>query len=958
MITIGPLAFAAPWALLGLLSLPLIWWLLRVTPPAPKRIRFPAIRLLLGLTSESETPAHTPLWLLLLRLAIAVLIALALTNPLWRPAERIVGAGPLLIILDNGWTSATHWNRATALARSFIQQAGENDRPVALTTSVPEQSPVAFDYEAADKAEARLSALTPKPLLPHRQDLVVRLETLGTLPDQVIWISDGLDHGHANDLSEYLYAQGVKIDLIEPAPEELDLALSPPKPGQATLTVPVLRASTQSRTEGTLIAQNKDGQSLGRAHFAFEPDLLTTQARFDLPLELRNEITSIRLDRHATAGATLLLDERWRRRTMGIVSTDDNGQPLLSELYYLERALEPYVDIRKPTAESDESPVSNLLGKPLSLLLLADLGRLTDEDANKVRQWVEEGGVLVRFAGPRLAASADDLIPVPLRSGGRDLGGALSWTKPQKLAPFGDDSPFFGINVPDEVTVKRQVLADPRGNLSEHTWARLEDGTPLVTARADGNGWIVLVHVTANTDWSNLALSGLYVEMLRRLVDLSQGKVAIDADTNAATTLAPNRLLNAYGELVSPPAWAVPVAREDIAQAQPDPSHLPGLYGQAGAARALNATQAMTVFERLPELDNLHKRSSFVEGRETGMKAPLLMTALLLLMADGIAALSLSGRLRPSRLPQGSIGKHLATLGPRFRNRKNLSTVILGLLLLPVLLSVLLPAGATAADGDTTNHERESTRISAEDKAILAATLETHLAYVVTGDTGLDETSHAGLDGLSRTLRLRTALEPGAPIGVNIETDELAFFPLLYWPVTENQPVPSSAGLARINAYMKQGGTILFDTRDQDRAISGRATGAAGTLKDILSKLDIPPLEPVPADHVLTRSFYLLVDFPGRWEGGQLWIERPRDPDSLSGANNDGVSAILIGANDYIGAWARDASGRPLHPAVPGGEMQRESATRFGVNLVMYALTGNYKADQVHVPALLERLGQ
>ncbi len=275
-----------------------------------------------------------------------------------------------------------------------------------------------------------------------------------------------------------------------------------------------------------------------------------------------------------------------------------------------------------------------------------------------------------------------------------------------------------------------------------------------------------------------------------------------------------------------------------------------------------------------------------------------------------------------------------------------------------MLLPVLLPAGAIAADGDTTNHERERTRISAEDKAILAATLETHLAYVVTGDTGLDETSHAGLDGLSRTLRLRTALEPGAPIGVNIETDELAFFPLLYWPVTENQPVPSSAGLARINAYMKQGGTILFDTRDQDRAISGRATGAAGTLKDILSKLDIPPLEPVPADHVLTRSFYLLVDFPGRWEGGQLWIERPRDPDSLSGANNDGVSAILIGANDYIGAWARDASGRPLHPAVPGGEMQRESATRFGVNLVMYALTGNYKSDQVHAPAVLQRLGQ
>ncbi|MEQ9518100.1 MAG: DUF4159 domain-containing protein [Parvibaculum sp.] len=941
MIAFGPLAFTAPWVLLGLLILPLIWWVLRVTPPAPKRIRFPAIRLLLGLASETETPAHTPLWLLLLRLAIAALIVIALANPLWRPAERIAGSGPLLIIIDNGWTSATHWNQATALARSFIVQAGELNRPVALTTSVPEQSPVAFDYETADNADARLSALEPQPLLPHRQDLVTRLETLGTLPDQVIWISDGLDHGHVHALSEYLYAQGVKIDLIEPSPEELDLALLAPKTGEAMLAVPVLRASPQSRDTGALVAQNKDGQSLGRASFTFERDSLQTEALFELPLELRNEITAIRLDRNATAGGTLLLDERWRRRTMGIVSDDNDGQPLLSELYYLERALEPYVDIRKPTAESDESPVANLLSAPLSLLLLADLGRLAEDDIALVRNWVKDGGVLVRFAGPRLAASADDLIPVPLRSGGRDLGGALSWTKPQKLAPFGEESPFFGIAVPNEVTVKRQVLADPKSNLADHTWARLEDGTPLVTARADGSGWIVLVHVTANTDWSNLALSGLYVDMLRRMVELSQGRVTIDADTNAATTLAPNRLLNAYGDLVPPPAWAVPVNREDIAEASPDASHLPGLYGQAGATRALNATQSMETFSKLPELDNLNTRSAFVGESETDMKAPLFVTALLLLLADGIAALSLSGRLRPSRLPQGSIGKHLATLGPRFRNRKNVSALILGLMLLPMAL----PQDAKA-------------EVSIEDKAALAATLETHLAYVVTGDADIDETSYAGLDGLSKMLSRRTALEPGAPIGVNIETDELAFFPLLYWPISESQPVPSSVGLARLNTYMKQGGTILFDTRDQDRAISGRTTGAGRALKDILSKLDIPPLEPVPADHVLTRSFYLLVDFPGRWEGGQLWIERARDPDALSGSNNDGVSAILIGANDYVGAWARDTSGRPFHAAVPGGEMQREIAARFGINLVMYALTGNYKADQVHIPALLERLGQ
>jgi hypothetical protein len=93
-------------------------------------------------------------------------------------------------------------------------------------------------------------------------------------------------------------------------------------------------------------------------------------------------------------------------------------------------------------------------------------------------------------------------------------------------------------------------------------------------------------------------------------------------------------------------------------------------------------------------------------------------------------------------------------------------------------------------------------------------------------------------------------------------------------------------------------------------------------------------------------------EFPGRWSGGRLWIE------PTEGKVNDGVASIVVGSNDYAAAWAVDATGRTVYPVVPGGEPQREMAYRFGVNLVMYTLTGNYKTDQVHVPAILERLGQ
>ena len=250
------------------------------------------------------------------------------------------------------------------------------------------------------------------------------------------------------------------------------------------------------------------------------------------------------------------------------------------------------------------------------------------------------------------------------------------------------------------------------------------------------------------------------------------------------------------------------------------------------------------------------------------------------------------------------------------------------------------------------------------DLKALEATLNTRLAFVVTGDDSIDEVSRAGLTGLSRVLRARTAIEPAEPVGVDIEADELAFYPLLYWPVPGNAKQLSEKTLAKIDAYMKQGGMIIFDTRDYQSAMpSGVGTQGPGStaLSRLVGALDVPPLEPVPENHVLTKAFYLLKSFPGRWDGGALWVEATpanETDKSRRARRTDGVTSLLITSNDFAAAWALDASNRPLFPVVPGGEVQREMAFRVGVNIVMYALTGNYKADQVHVPALLERLGQ
>ena len=254
------------------------------------------------------------------------------------------------------------------------------------------------------------------------------------------------------------------------------------------------------------------------------------------------------------------------------------------------------------------------------------------------------------------------------------------------------------------------------------------------------------------------------------------------------------------------------------------------------------------------------------------------------------------------------------------------------------------------------------------DAFALRATVDTRLAYVTTGDAEVDNVSRAGLQSLTVFLAQRTALEAGEPVALDIARDELSFFPLIYWPVVPGAPKPSPQTLARIDAYMKNGGTVLFDTRDAIMAPPGpggeaRAPGMVA-LRSILSSLDIPELEPVPRDHVLTKTFFLLKDFPGRFTSGQLWVEATQtakddeDESKRPARAGDGVSSIIITSNDFAGAWATRGDGQAMLPMVPGEPRQREFAFRAGVNIVMYTLTGNYKADQVHVPALLERLGQ
>tara|TARA_R110002074_G_scaffold10912_11_gene40849 strand:- start:1929 stop:4700 length:2772 start_codon:yes stop_codon:yes gene_type:complete len=923
MMVLGGIGFTAPWLLVALLALPILWLILRAVPPAPIRRRFPGVALLLGLNDDETVSDRTPWWLLMLRILAVAAIILGLAGPVLNPEmDQAEGDGPLLIVLDGTWAGAARWPQQSEAIEAQLTRAGRAGRTVGFMVLTRPDIPA---FQSADVWRSRLAGIAPDPWQPSLTDIDKATRIMADLPAfDTLWFSDGLDFDGRAVALDAMQARGI-VEVYQTAANVL--AIAPARYEDSVVKLELARATPGLEREVIIQAEGRDpagnARILAAVPATFDQGSVSASAKLALPAELRARITGFVIAGQRSAGATTVVDDGLRRREVALIGSrnDRESLRLLSPLHYIEQALEP-------TADLIDGSLTDVLPANPDVIVLADVATLSEAEASPLMEWIDAGGMLVRFAGPRIAASdisridEDPLMPVRLRAGGRSVGGAMSWGEPKSLATFSDTSPFFGLNIPDDVVVSAQVVAQPDPTLANRVIAALSDGTPLVTRKSVGQGQIVLFHVTATAEWSTLPLSGLFVEMMERLA-VSSAAASPDAGDLIGTTWTPLRVMDGYGVLTD--AGNLPgVDGPTLIDAPAGPQMRPGIYGSGDRRLARNVFTKDSTLSPAGWPADVPVRGLAV-APEQPIAGWLLSLSILLLLADVVASLALSGRLL---------------------NRSNAAAVFL--LALPLI------------GPPTPGHAQTEADIFA-----LEATNEVTLAHVLTGNTQLDDIAYAGLIGLSDTLFFRTSVEPATPIGVDLETDELAFFPILYWPVTPDQPRPSSEAYSKLNEYLRSGGLIVFDTRDADIARFGAASPNGRKLQELAAPLDIPPLEPLPEDHVLTRTFYLLQDFPGRHMSRDVWVEAsPPDAERIEGMPfrnlNDGVTPVIIGGNDWAAAWAVRSDGAPLLPIGRGysGERQRELANRFGVNLVMHVLTGNYKSDQVHVPALLDRLGQ
>ncbi len=962
--TFGALSFGSPFILLALLGLPVIWLIMRATPPQPRQQAFPGFILLKRLPPSEETPARTPWVLLLLRLLAATLLIVGLAAPVLNAPPSSQKSGPMIIIVDNTWPAAPGWRLRRNALSEMIEELKATRRPAYLVTTSPRLTPLPWGLLSADDLSDQVKAITPSALAP---DYTAARDLIDALPDgadryDVRWLTDGVEWPGHLDLARTLAAKG-DVTIIHDTQTATPWLLR--QPG-AKARYRIGRITARDALTGIITANARDGRELARAPFAFDVGAKFTDATLDLPLALRNDIAVARIDGVNAASATHLADGRDRRQLIGVINNTNAVNRLLSGDHFARTALSPY-------AEFVSGDLDTLLQSSVTTILLDDIGRLRASDVTALLTFIEEGGVVIRFAGEILAEVAQEpasalqrpsnlepddpsyeslttLLPAPLRGGGRAFGGALTWETPQLLGEFTPNGPFEGLTPPDDVFVRRQVLAVPGGATSARTWASLKDGTPLVTGLRRGNGALALFHVTATSDWSDLPLSGVFVDMLHRLITLgastSGGRDTDEpnglqngAQNNAAPSFPPLRILDGFGNLNAAPAELTGVTISEAEQG-PALSRPPGLYGSPDAPFAINVASPADDFQPL-NLELLERTGAittpYIESPPQRLAPPLFLIGLLLILLDALAVLGYAGKLRWRSI---TARRNPAAARPRPNNMVTSVIFLFGL-------------GVTLLAADTANAQPaiETPLDPPISQTTLDAATTTRLAFVRTGDDSVDRLSERGLASLSLQLTRRTSIEPGQPTGINLETDDLSVFPFLYWPMIAGAPTPSETALANIESFMRSGGLVLLDTRDDERAIAGVSTPERQALQNVLLNINTPPLQPLPGDHVLTRSFYLLGDLPGRLAVNPVWVQ-------AGGDANDGVTPLIIGGRDWAGAWASEQTGRPILPMPRGGERAREYAYRAGINIIMVALTGNYKSDQVHTPILLERLGQ
>ena len=568
----------------------------------------------------------------------------------------------------------------------------------------------------------------------------------------------------------------------------------------------------------------------------------------------------------------------------------------MSPVYYIKKAI-------KEDHNVFLNDLDNLLKENPSVIIFPESKKFDKKNRELILGWLNNGGLLIKFASNKSIYNKNIYfnsknIPPSIRY----LGGDLSWEKDLNIKAFSDNSIFRNILVPKNIVIKKQLIFSKMDQIGIKVLAQLEDETPLITMRKVGNGKVLLFHFTANNDWTNIPMSNIFVEFLSKALLLSKLQ-----NSNSSDTLQIKSQINGFGFLEDSTDIKSFESISLLKNAIPSENALPGVYDNKDLAITLNLSgKIITNNFNINTYKNFNIKS-YYENNVYDYSSFFLILVMLMLLIDILISSSLKNNFFLLKL---------------VRRKTNV---------LPFLLTFLI---FSFLDNSKANEYINNT----------------FLAYIKIDDQNRNDISRDGLNALKETLIRRTSVSPKGVVGIDINKDPIFYYPFIYWPIEDKFLNINEQAKIKIKNYFKSGGIVLFDILKFDRNTPLINSKSYLLIKNFLMNIGVEDLNYIKNNHTISKSFYLLKKFPGRWDNKILLV----DNNDLN--LKDGVNSIIIGFNDWAGAWALDNNKYPLFPVVPGGERQREIAYRFGINIMMYALTGNYKSDQVHSKSILNRI--
>ena len=801
-----------------------------------------------------------------------------------------------IIVADIGWSVAKDWNNFKELVLEIGKEAEKNKKEIIFFHTKLETYNESKIFQTSYALNNYLENLSPFPFQFKKGSLDKLIKNESIFKNSKIFIlSSKFDFNNFPDYyKKFSLIKNNSNNYYYINPLETILIIKSLKVSEGKIICEVFRLGKNSfKQEFFLNVETINNEVIYKNNHYIKENENNKIINLSFPNGIFNQIKSIKIVGQNHAGARYYFDDFSKKKNIAILNSNESYKesPLLSPIYYLKKALNSKHNVKV-------EKINDIIKQSHSTIIIPETEEIPNAFEKKLSDWLLEGGTLIRFSGKRLAEKKSKFLPSKDTFRRiRNIEGQLTINKKLFISDFEKDSIFYGLSIPKDITINKQLVFNAFPERVK-VLAKLNDNTPLVSMIKYGAGEIILFHIGANNDWSNLPISSLFPDMLNRVLLFSKNH-----NSSNFKNLSLNREIDGFGNLVSPKKIVTMNSFDKLKTIKPSLDTPPGQYENNQISIALNLSTNINQYET--EKTNSNVLSNYTFKNTKDLSSTILKIILAMFILDILIIIVIKNSVNFSNI---------------FTKKKDSLVLILFFLTLSELDSL--------------------------------SASETNLAYIKIEDTQINNISENGLETIRNLLITRTSINPKAVIGLDIKSDYIYSYPFIYWPLTKNLLSIKKPEIIKIKNYLNNGGIFFFDIIGFSRKDLNLKGKKFKEIRRFLDEIGANELSIIPKEHTLTKSFYLLNKFPGKWDNRILFVE------NSNLQYKDGVSSIILGFNDWAKAWALDSNNLPLFPVVPGGERQRELSYRFGINIAMYALTGNYKSDQIHSKSILERLGK